>query len=1060
MATNPAPLKDRRGRVYTPAIGRGLRPWLWCILIGFALLAANGVYLGSVTFLGWLRGSEPQTFFSLAMLVAHVALGLLFVVPFVIFGFAHLITSWKRPNKAAIRYGLLLLGAGVVVLSSGFLLLRLELPLGDLSAGRLPNVQLVVNDAKVRSIGYWLHVLVPLAAIALYVRHRLAGPMIKWQWARVWVVSVAVFVAVMAVLHSHDPRAGRKPNDPRYTFPSSVQLAGGKLIPEDVLMMDDYCLKCHQDAYKGWFHSAHHFSSFNNKPYLKSVRETRKIANERDGSPRAARWCAGCHDPVPFWSGAFDDPNYDDVNTKSSQAGITCTACHAITHLNSTRGNADFRVEEPQHYIFAESKNPFLQWVNNTLVKAKPAMHRRTFLKPEVHRNTEFCSSCHKVHLPFALNNYKDFLRGQNHWEPFVLSGVAGGNAKSFYYPDVAKQSCNECHMPLQPSADFGAKDFDGKGENKIHNHMFVGANTGLASIRGREDIAKIHADFLADKKARIDIFGIRDGGTIEGKLEAPLRPAAPTLQPGRPYLVETVVRTLGIGHPLSQGTADSNEIWVELIARSDGKIIGRSGGIDELGAVDPYAHFINVYMLDRHGKRIDRRNPQDIFVPLYNKQIPPGAGQVVHFLLNVPESVTGPIELEARLNYRKFDRTYMDFVFGENQGPDLPVVLMAKDALKLAVEGGGEVKNEPSAIKDTWQRWNDYGIGLLLEGGTKGAQKGELRQAEHAFQMVADKFDKPDGWINLGRVYLREGRNDDALAALQKATDHKDLKTPWVINWLAAQVDERNGLLDSAIAKYNAVLETKDPVRHFDFGRDYEVRNALGKAFFGRYKQEDPASPARATLLAQTIDTYRRALAVDSENVESHYGLALAYAEQARALGAERGDGSQAERPVPTPETLDELVARVESLSKNNGASAHAALGTAATALAGDVPRFVNTPRPEFGSRLEPLLKITERLADACRDQSDPKVKATLAQALAAAHSSLHQLYKPDETAEGIAQKVARRDNPAADFNANSIVIHNLQRPGAPGVDRPGEAAAAAAPANLHPSSNAESCP
>ena len=38
-----------RGRVYTPAVGPRLRPLLWIILIGFALLAANGFYLSSVT---------------------------------------------------------------------------------------------------------------------------------------------------------------------------------------------------------------------------------------------------------------------------------------------------------------------------------------------------------------------------------------------------------------------------------------------------------------------------------------------------------------------------------------------------------------------------------------------------------------------------------------------------------------------------------------------------------------------------------------------------------------------------------------------------------------------------------------------------------------------------------------------------------------------------------------------------------------------------------------------------------------------------------------------------
>ena len=92
--------------------------------------------------------------------------------------------------------------------------------------------------------------------------------------------------------------------------------------------------------------------------------------------------------------------------------------------------------------------------------------------------------------------------------------------------------------------------------------------------------------------------------------------------------------------------------------------------------------------MLDRNGNRIDRRNPQDIFIPLYNKQIPPGAAQVVHFGLDVPADAPGPITLEAKVNYRKFDRKYMDYVFGKGQGPELPVVVMARDLVQLPVEG------------------------------------------------------------------------------------------------------------------------------------------------------------------------------------------------------------------------------------------------------------------------------------------------------------------------------------------------------------------------------------
>jgi len=242
------------------------------------------------------------------------------------------------------------------------------------------------------------------------------------------------------------------------------------------MMNNEYCLQCHKDTYGSWFHSAHHFSSFNNPPYLFSVRETRQVSLKRDGNVRAARWCAGCHDVVPFFSGAFDNPQFDDVHDQTSQAGITCVACHSITHVNSTRGNADYTIEEPVMYPFTYRSNAILSYVNRTLVKAKPEFHKKTFLKP-FHQTAEFCSTCHKVSLPSELNKYKEFLRGQNHYDTYLLSGVSGHSARSFYYPEEAKQNCAACHMPLTPSADFGAKFNDAKATNQVltvHNHFFL----------------------------------------------------------------------------------------------------------------------------------------------------------------------------------------------------------------------------------------------------------------------------------------------------------------------------------------------------------------------------------------------------------------------------------------------------------------------------------------------------------------------------------------------------------------------------------------------------------
>ena len=128
------------------------------------------------------------------------------------------------------------------------------------------------------------------------------------------------------------------------------------------------------------------------------------------------------------------------------------------------------------------------------------------------------------------------------------------------------------------------------------------------------------------DGVMRVDIFGIKDGGAIDGALTAPIRPGVAALEPGRRYLLETVVRTVKMGHLFTQGTADSNEVWLDVTLSIGDEVVGRSGGRSADGQVDPWSHFINAFVLDRDGNRIDRRNAQDIFVALYNHQIPPGA--------------------------------------------------------------------------------------------------------------------------------------------------------------------------------------------------------------------------------------------------------------------------------------------------------------------------------------------------------------------------------------------------------------------------------------------------
>ena len=196
MTTSARPMKDRRGRVYTPAVGRRLRPLLWIILGGFALLGANGVYLASLTALTWWQGTTQQTFFY--MLDGH------------------------PPSRPGVRHprpvpGLRLRAPGHVVEAAeqGGRAVRARparLRAGGRHLGAGPGParrfeRFEVRDPTVRAVGYWLHVVTPLLAIGLYVKHRLAGPRSAGNGLQVWGGIVAGFVVLMGLLHAQDPRS-------------------------------------------------------------------------------------------------------------------------------------------------------------------------------------------------------------------------------------------------------------------------------------------------------------------------------------------------------------------------------------------------------------------------------------------------------------------------------------------------------------------------------------------------------------------------------------------------------------------------------------------------------------------------------------------------------------------------------------------------------------------------------------------------------------------------------------------------------------------------------------
>jgi Flp pilus assembly protein TadD len=369
-------------------------------------------------------------------------------------------------------------------------------------------------------------------------------------------------------------------------------------------------------------------------------------------------------------------------------------------------------------------------------------------------------------------------------------------------------------------------------------------------------------------------------------EITAPLGRVDAAVRRGDDVLVEVVVRTRKVGHFFPGGTIDAFDVWVELQATDDkGQTIFWSGKVEDdgKGPVDPGAHFYKSLQIDAHGNPINKRNAWASRAVVYVRLIPPGAADTVHYRLHVPENAGEHINLHAKLNYRKFQWWNTQFAFGgvpdpHSTGdvtpdhddrkwnfngdlshvssktpaiPDLPIITVAEDSKSLRVlpKSAAAPKPQVQWEKEDWTRWNDYGIGLFLQGDLKGA--------EQAFAKITEMDPQnPDGWTNVGRVRVQEGNTEGAREVLLKALALK----PGLAraNFFYARVLKEEGKYDEAAQALQAVLA--------QYPRDRVVHNELGRVLFLQKRYADAVKELQQTL------------AIDPEDLQANYNLMLCY--------------------------------------------------------------------------------------------------------------------------------------------------------------------------------------
>ena len=852
-------------------------------LITFLILLINSAYLFSF--------GEPTLFYIFNVLF-HVGLGVVLIIPFSIYTYQYL----RRSLQAHIQEKQIStlgqagsIGIIVGIISGGYLMIvgattpyrwLLITHIVSVSAG---SILLCVHLLRDKEFLTPLMKKITTGVLAVVLLFPIAAKLIQYYLPNETYLVENPALPPTSMYEEGGGTTG-------HFFPASVETETGALIPTDFFLTSETCATsgCHPDIYRQWNESAHHFSSFNNQWYRKSI-----IYMQEVNGIQSSKWCGGCHDPAILLNGVMDRPIRENLHTPAAQAGLACTACHSIEKVKDTMGNSGYVIKYPPLHDIAASDNPVIRNLHNYLIRLDPEPHKKSFLKPFHRENTaEFCSTCHKVHLDEPVNNFR-WLRGFNDYDQWQKSGVSHQGALSFYYPETAKK-CVDCHMPLVDSTDAG--NINGK----VHNHRFPAANTALPFVNQHPEQLKAVTEFLQDDAVTLDLFA--DGTPIP-------RDGIDVVR-GENTRIDVVVRTRGVGHRFPAGTIDAFDIWLEVKATDEnGKIVfwnGRIAAPNGNGPVDPSAHFYRAYMLDAHGNLINKRNAWATRTVLYSNTIPPGAADTARYRLEIPPDCGNLLIVEAKLNYRKFNWWHTQWAYagvrdpedtdfqvdkGYDDGkwvwtgdtsdvagkikeiPNLPTIVMASTKAILKVAGSlesphaafshrvpsAEVRDAvpiPSQPENARERWNDYGIGLLLQG--------DLKAAETAFLKVTEiEPTYLDGWVNVARVRIQEGDMQGAERMLEKAFEIQRTLPPEnphraKVHYFYALIQEASGNYDTAIEHLQHAVS--------QFPRDTRVRNKLGRMHFLKRNYE--------TALAE----FQKTLTVDPEDLDAHYNMMRCY--------------------------------------------------------------------------------------------------------------------------------------------------------------------------------------
>ena len=444
-----------------------------------------------------------------------------------------------------------------------------------------------------------------------------------------------------------------------------------------------YCGQCHKEAYRQWRESAH-ANSFREPFYTRNV----NLLIAQKGIAYS-RHCEGCHNPVALLSGSLTANSQADRSF--DEEGITCMTCHAISRVKDASGTGSYEMGVPA-VLIRDDGTSITGEVSPAEVMKNLPQHRRAMVK-DFYRSAEFCSVCHKASIPRSLNGYK-WQRAFSVYDEWQQSSWSRETVLPYYSKKV-QVTCQMCHMEREqlPKGDYGG------GNGMLASHRWLGSNTAIPTYYHYQDQMEKTAEFLRRNRLKIDIFALHKIEGDSSHLIAPIDKSTFTLLRGETALFDVVIQNSGIGHGLVPEQRDFYECWVQFTATdSAGHTLFSSGYLNPDGSLDKEAHSYTNRLISQAGEELDHHEVWTTKVKAFDRTLLPGRSEAVHYELQIPQDATGPITITASVNYRKFRKSYTDWVL--NQDTQYPIVQLATRSLQLKL-GLNEAVEAPSKYED-----------------------------------------------------------------------------------------------------------------------------------------------------------------------------------------------------------------------------------------------------------------------------------------------------------------------------------------------------------------------